>query len=150
MGSLTWRGQGRPVISGSAAATALWANEPLSFWGGVDPETGVVIDQRHPLAGERLAGKVLVIPTGRGSCSASGVFLESVRNRTAPAAVIVSQVDPIIGLGAVLAEELLSVTVPVLLVTTEDFDHISTGDHVSINHDGSFEVSSVCFASYTG
>ncbi len=77
---------GQPVATGSARGEAVAADVPLSFWGGFDPETGVIIDRRHPLAGQLASGRVLVIPSGRGSCSGSGVLLEAIHNGTAPAA----------------------------------------------------------------
>jgi len=86
---------------------------PLSFWGGVDPATGRVIDRHHPLHGASLAGRVLVMPSGRGSCSASGVLLESICLGTGPAAILTLRPDPILVLGAVLAEELHGLTMPV-------------------------------------
>ena len=83
-------GTGTPIVPGEARGLALVADTPLSFWGGYNPETGEIIDQRHPLAGEMAAGRVLVIPAGRGSCSGSGVLLESIVYQTAPAAIITS------------------------------------------------------------
>ena len=58
-----------PVIAGRAEGAALVSAEAVSFWGDVDPSTGRVTNPHHPLCGERLAGRVLVVPTGRGSCT---------------------------------------------------------------------------------
>lgn len=113
---------------------------PLSFWGGVDPQDGQIIDKRHPLVGEVLAGRVLVLPSGRGSCSASGVLLESISNGTAPSGIIVSEIDPIIGLGAILGDELLGRVVPVVLVTPEERVTIATGTMVSILCGGEIQI----------
>ena len=132
--------QGRSLVDGSAAGIALVTDTPLSFWGGVDPEDGKIIDQRHPLEGEYLAGRILVLPSGRGSCSASGVLLESISNGTAPEGIIVSEIDPIIGLGAVLGEELLSRVVPVVLLTAEERSSIADGTMISIFPDGRIEI----------
>jgi predicted aconitase with swiveling domain len=106
----------------------------------LNPETGEVIDRRHPLSGRTVTGQVLVLPHGRGSCSASGVFLEAVRNQTAPAAVIVSRVDPIIGLGAILGEELYERTVPVILISTKERELIADHDQIEINRAGRVTV----------
>ena len=128
--------RGQPVAAGSARGQALAADTALSFWGGIDPDTGVIIDQRHPLAGQLAAGRVLVIPSGRGSCSGSGALLESIRQGTAPAAIILSRLDPIIGLGCILGDELYA-SHPVLLVISEqDRQQITTGDVVSIDELG--------------
>jgi predicted aconitase with swiveling domain len=83
--------QGEPVVAGAARASALAADAPLSFWGGFDPETGIIIDRRHPLNGNLATNRVIVIPSGRGSCSGSGVLLEAIHNGTAPAAIITSR-----------------------------------------------------------
>lgn len=112
--------QGRALVDGAASGMALVTGTPLSFWGGVDPVHGRVIDIRHPLEGASIAGRILVLPSGRGSCSASGVILESISNGTAPAGIVVSEIDPIIGLGCILGEELLCKVVPVVLVSPEE------------------------------
>ncbi len=95
------------MVDGAASGMALVTGTPLSFWGGVDPYTGEMIDRRHPLEGASIAESHSGVAIGRGSCSASGVMLESISNGTAPAGIIVSEIDPIIGLGAILGEELL-------------------------------------------
>ncbi|HEY8612465.1 MAG TPA: DUF126 domain-containing protein [Roseomonas sp.] len=128
--------RGTPIVPGEARGLALVAETPLSFWGGYDPETGEIIDQRHPLAGEMAAGRVLVIPAGRGSCSGSGVLLESIAFQTAPAAIITSRIDPIIGLGCVLGDELHQKSPPLILVSEQDWAQIAMDDDVSIAADG--------------
>jgi predicted aconitase with swiveling domain len=135
---------GTAIVAGEAAGSAMTAGEPISFWGGLDPETGEIIDRRHPLSGRNVAGRVLVLPHGRGSCSASGVFLEAIRNGMAPAGVIVSRVDPIIGLGAILGEELYGRTVPVVLVSPEERELIQDGDLVEISREGRVVISRDC------
>ncbi|MGI8644307.1 MAG: aconitase X swivel domain-containing protein [Thermomicrobiales bacterium] len=116
------------VVEGVAVVT----DEALSFWGGVDPATGCVIDEHHPLRGECLAGRVLLLPRGRGSCSASGVLLECIHQGTAPAAIITRSVDPVLGLGAILADEVYSQRMPLLVITPEEWQTIETGDSVTI------------------
>ena len=113
---------------------------PLSFWGGGDPVTGRVIDKRHPLVGQLLTGSILVLPSGRGSCSASGVLLESISNGTAPAGIVLSEVDPVIGLGAILGGELLDRIVPVVLVSESERASISPGVEFRILLGGIIEM----------
>jgi predicted aconitase with swiveling domain len=127
---------GHSVTSGSARGAALVADTPLSFWGGFDPETGVVIDRRHSLAGQLATGRVLVIPSGRGSCSGSGVLLESILNGTAPAAIITSRLDPVISLGCILCDELYATHPPLVVITDEDRLAIETGDLIEIDDHG--------------
>ncbi len=130
---------GTVLVDGAASGTSLTTDTPLSFWGGVDPHTGEIIDRRHPLFGESIAQRILVLPSGRGSCSASGVLLEAIANETAPAGIIVSEVDPIIGLGAILGDELLGRTVPVVLLTLDDRMSITDGVELRILAGGSIE-----------
>lgn len=131
---------GRPIVAGDGRGAALVCDEPLSFWGGVDPETGEVIDRRHPWSGERVSGRILVLPYGRGSCSASGVLLEAVRNGTGPAGIVVSRVDPILGLGSILADELLGRPIPVILLADAERYRIKTGDRIAIHRNGRLDI----------
>jgi predicted aconitase with swiveling domain len=142
MGQLTRLQATQIVVPGELTALAAVADEPLSFWGGLEPTTGEIIDRRHPLSGAIVAGKVLVIPHGRGSCSASGVFLEAIRNGFAPAAVITSRIDPIIGLGSILGDELYGRPVPIVVVTEEERRSIAMGDIITLHADGRIEVDS--------
>jgi cis-L-3-hydroxyproline dehydratase len=127
---------GASVAGASARGQALAADIPLSFWGGFDPETGVIIDLRHPLAGQLATGRVLIIPSGRGSCSGSGVLLESIHNGTAPAAIITSRLDPVISLGCILGDELYASHPPMVVIPDEDRRRIETGDLIEIDDRG--------------
>jgi predicted aconitase with swiveling domain len=127
---------GQPVARGSARGEALAADTPLSFWGGFNPETGIIIDRRHSLAGQLATGRVLVIPSGRGSCSGSGVLLESIHNGTAPAAIITSRLDPVISLGCILGDELYASHPPLVVIPDQDRRRIETGDIVEIDDRG--------------
>ena len=135
MGSVTAI-QGQSVVAGSARAEALTADAPLSFWGGFDPDTGIIIDRRHPLTGWLAAGRVLVVPAGRGSCSGSGVLLEAIHNGTAPAAIITSRLDPVIGLGCILGDELYARHLPMIVIPDHDRLFIKTGDLVEVSDRG--------------
>lgn len=111
---------------------ALVLDEPLSFWGGVDPATGLIVDRRHPQCGERVTGRVLVMPSGRGSSSSSTVLAESVRAGTAPAAIVLRDPDEILVLGALVAEELYGRTIPVVVRPREAYEALRTGDEVGL------------------
>ena len=76
--------EGRAMVPGAAQGDVLRLDEPLSFWGGLDPETGRIIDRHHPQLDESVVGRVLVMPSGRGSSSASSALCEAIRAGTGP------------------------------------------------------------------
>ena len=105
----------RTLVPGTAEGRALVLDEPLSFWGGVDPETGDITDVRHPQHGASVTGRILVMPSGRGSSSSSSVLTEAIRVGTAPAAIVLGEADPILALGAIVARELYGKATPVVV-----------------------------------
>lgn len=130
---------GRLVVAGEAAGVALVAREPLSFWGGLDPTTGEVIDRQHDLSGQVVTARVLVLPYSRGSSTASTVLLEAIRAGTAPAAIISSSPDPMLALGAIVADELYGRTVPVVALAEADYAAVRTGDRLAVHADGTVD-----------
>ena len=127
---------GKPVVRGSAEGPALVSREPLSFWGGVDPDSGEVIDRRHDCSGAIITGKVFVLPCGKGSSTASRTLLETIRSGTAPAAIINLEVDPILALGSILGGEFYHKTVPIVVLSEGDFASVAEEDWLSIEADG--------------
>lgn len=107
--------EARTLVAGHASGPALVLDEPLSFWGGVDPATGDIVDVHHPQHDENVAGRVLVMPSGRGSSSSSSVLAEAIRAGTAPVAIVLSEPDPILALGAIVARELYGRTIPIVV-----------------------------------
>ena len=101
---------------GEADGEVLALSAPLSFWGGVDATTGDIIDRRHPQFGESVRGKVLVLPHGKGSSSASSVLAECLRLGTGPAAILLDESDEILLAGAVVAAELYGAACPIVVV----------------------------------
>ena len=97
----------------------------LSFWGGVDPETGVIIDAHHPDHGTSLAGRIVLMPTSRGSCSGSGVLLQLARGGRAPAALVFRETEEILTLGAIIADRLFARPVAVLRLTPTAYDALA-------------------------
>jgi len=130
---------GHALVAGDCTGEALALDQPLSLWGGADPVSGSIIDQHHPQRGALLSGRVLVMRSGRGSSSSSGALLEMARLGTHPTAVLLADADPIIALGAIVARELYSLTVPVVVVAAGDLSRIRTGDRLTIAVDGSVE-----------
>ena len=115
------RGREGPEPDGAESAeTELRLSEPLSFWGGVDPQTGRIIDGSHPQVGESIAGRVLRMPHSRGSSSSPSVLAECLRLGTGPTAIILDQPDPMVTLGAAVARILYGIECPVTVVSSID------------------------------
>ena len=96
--------QGRSIAKGTGTGPLLITDTPISFLGGVDPKTGIVIDETHPLFGKSIAGKVLVFPYGKGSTVGSYVLYALAKNHVAPAAIINTECETIIATGAIISE----------------------------------------------
>jgi predicted aconitase with swiveling domain len=120
------------LVEGSATASALVLEEPLSFWGGLDPATGAIIEASHPQRGEVVTGRILVLPSGRGSSSSATVLAESIRLGTGPAGIVLSERDDIIAIGALVAAELYRTAIPVVVASTRAFSAIRDGDRISL------------------
>jgi predicted aconitase with swiveling domain len=115
---------GRVVKAGCAEGEALVSPEPIGFLGGVDPATGVVIEVGHPLEGQSVAGRVLVFPTGKGSTVGSYTIYRLARSGLAPAAILNAEADPVVAVGAIIAE--------IPMVDRVDVSCIHTGDWVQV------------------
>jgi predicted aconitase with swiveling domain len=107
--------------------------EPLSFWGGVDPSSGRIVDIHHPQRGTTITGTILVLPGGRGSSSSSSVLAEAIRAETAPLAVVLAQPDDILVLGALVARELYGRSCPIVVLDVEGYGAIATGDEMTVD-----------------
>ena len=114
---------------------ALLLTEPLSFWGGMDPASGELIDAHHSQRGANLAGRVVVMPAARGSSSSASVLAEAVRAGTAPVAILVGESDLILAIGSAVAEELYGQHVPVVVVTPEELAAIRDGEEIVLDGD---------------
>ena len=111
-------------------------DEGLSLWGGMDPATGEVIDTHHPQRGASLTGRIVVMPSGRGSSSSASVLAEAVRAKSAPAAIILGEPDLILSIGSAVAEELYGVVVPVVVLDGAALASIRDGAEVQIGPNG--------------
>ena len=131
--------QAKVIVAGQAQGKVLKLSEPLSLWGGLNPETGEIIDRHHPESGLNVTGRILVMPSGRGSSSASSILLEAVRQNKAPAAIILATMDGILALGAVVAREIYEVNLPVLIVNNGDYASLQSDQFLTIHHDGTIE-----------
>ena len=123
----------RSILTGSADGPVIATEEALSFWGGVDPATGRVIDVHHPLHGLCLTGGILMMPSSRGSCTGSGVLLDMALTGRAPAALVFSEAEDVLTLGALIAAEMFGKSLPVLRVSREAFKALSQAKTVRIS-----------------
>ena len=128
-----------PIVPGIAEGPSLVLDQPLSWWGGIDPRDGTIIDAHHPQHGQPTAGRVLILPGGRGSSGGSAVLAESVRLMTAPAALVLGEVDPILVVGLIVASELYPDRSCPLVVAREGYDLLVSGCATRIRTDGRTE-----------
>lgn len=96
--------QGRKIYAGKVAGEALVTSMGISFYGGVDPESGVVVEKDHELEGQSVSGKVLVFPTGKGSTVGSYTLYRLKYNGLAPIAIVNAECETIIAVGCIIAE----------------------------------------------
>ncbi|KAJ5087314.1 Aconitase/3-isopropylmalate dehydratase large subunit alpha/beta/alpha subdomain 1/3 [Penicillium angulare] len=116
--------EAKQIIPGHADGEIIVSDIALSFWGGVDPKTGIVIDSHHPLVGKCIAGKILAIPSGRGSCTGSGIILEMILNNTCPKALIFGREEIILTIGVLIAQEMFQKSIPVLQVPISSYEQL--------------------------
>ncbi|HEV2441200.1 MAG TPA: DUF126 domain-containing protein [Steroidobacteraceae bacterium] len=115
------------AVPGRVEARLCVLREPLSLWGGFDVSTGTLIDESHPDKGVNLAGRILAMREARGSSSSSSALVEAVRCGTAPAAIVLSRIDPILLIGALVAKELYDAAIPVLILPLDCWPALRTG-----------------------
>lgn len=130
----------RVLVAGEASGPVLALDEPLSFWGGFESDTGTIIDQAHPQVGESLAGRVVTMAVGRGSSSASTVLAEAIRLGTGPAALVMREPDEIVNLGAIVADELYGITMPILIVDEVTFSAVAMAERATISATGTITI----------
>jgi uncharacterized protein len=124
--------EGRILVEGHARGPALVLDEPLSFWGGLDPATGEIVEAGHPQRGEVVSGRILVMPSGRGSSSSATVLTEAIRAGTAPAGIVLGEPDDIIVVGALVAAELYGVSMPVVVGSAITLGAIRNGEEIEL------------------
>lgn len=117
--------KGRKIVEGKCTAEALVSSKPISFLGGIDPADGRIIERNHPLCGACVKGKILVFPHGHGSTVGSYVLYSLAKKGLAPAAIINQTADPVVVVGAIIAE--------VPMIDQVDVEKIRTGDTVEVD-----------------
>ncbi|HWR25723.1 MAG TPA: DUF126 domain-containing protein [Methanosarcina sp.] len=120
--------KGRIISRGCAKGEVLLSKDPISFLGSVDPKTGVVVEEKHVLAGRSIKNKVLVFPHGKGSTVGSYVMYQLKKNGVAPAAIINLETEPIVAVGAIISE------IPLIDMLEKDpYEVLRDGDCVMVN-----------------
>jgi len=118
--------KGRTIYKGIGEGEALATMQPISFYGGVDPNTGIVIEKGHELQGKSVKGKVLVFPTGKGSTVGSYTLYRMKKNGTAPAGIVNRECETVVAVGAIISE--------IPCVDSVDISRIETGDTIHIDN----------------
>jgi len=121
--------RGRSISRGTGTGDLLVSPEPITFLSGVNPETGIVMEQGHPLEGQSIAGRVLVFPYGKGSTVGSYVIYALKQNGLAPAAIINAEAEPIIAVGAIISG------IPMVDRLPPEFSSLPPGTRVTVNGD---------------
>ncbi|MBA7560802.1 hypothetical protein ES708_02433 [subsurface metagenome] len=122
--------KGHKVAKGKADGEALVSHEPICFYDGVDPETGIVMEKNHELEGVSIAGKILVFPLEKGSTGGSFILYEMVRYKTEPRGIINLRADPVLTVGAIIGN------IPFVdRLDGNPLELIKTGDYVELNAD---------------
>ena len=109
------------AVRGSVRAELLWSDTPISFWGTVDPQSGMIRDNRHPNYQQNMTGKVFAFPTPKGSSGTGLIIMEQVRNHCAPAAMINVHSDPVVLTGPLIVKNFYDVAIPVVNISEEDY-----------------------------
>ena len=127
---------GRRVLGQRAVGViegeALVLEEAISFWGGLDPATGRIIDVHHPNHGADAAGKVLVLPSTRGSTSSAATLAEAIKQGVGPVAVVTAARDLTIAVGTAVPELLYDADVPFVVADAKTYASIRTGDRLRV------------------
>ena len=118
--------KGRIISRGRGEGEALATSQPISFYGGVDPNTGEVIEKGHELQGKTVKGRILVFPTGKGSTVGSYTIYRMKKNGTAPAGIVKKECETVVAVGAIISE--------IPCVDQIDITQIKTGDRVRVEN----------------
>ncbi len=119
--------KGRLISKGKSEGEALVTSMPISFYGGVDPNSGVVIEKGHELQGISVKDKILVFPTGKGSTVGSYTLYRMKKNKTAPAAIINKECETVVAVGAIISE--------IPCVDKIETSKIKTGNRVKVENE---------------
>jgi predicted aconitase with swiveling domain len=133
---------GKTSHPGTAQGEVLLLTEPVSFWGGVDHH-GEIIDVHHAQHKAKMTNKILVMPSGRGSSSATAVLAELIRTGDGPLGIVMLQCDTILVIGALVSAEIYGISMPIVELQQAEYDQLSDGMNVSIVADTESQVATV-------
>ncbi len=112
--------QGRTIVKGTATGEALVTSQGISFYGGVDPDTGVVVEKGHELEGKSIVGKVFVFPRGKGSTVGSYVLYQLAKTGKAPVAIVNKECETITAVGCIISDIPAVDKIPIEKIKTGD------------------------------
>lgn len=125
--------KGRKIYEGIVSGKAIVTKEGISFYGGIDPDSGKVVEVGHELEGQTITGKILVFPTGKGSTVGSYTMYRMKKNKTAPLAIINKNIDTIVAVGCIISE--------IPCVDLIEIDKIKSDDQLIVNGiEGTVEI----------
>jgi hypothetical protein len=117
--------KGRSIVPGHKRGLALVSQKPISFLGGVDPDSGIIIEKDHDLEGRCVKDKVLCFPHGHGSTVGSYVLYSLAKNDVSPKAIVNEKADPVVVVGAIIAE--------IPMIDQVDIEQIETDDQIDVD-----------------
>lgn len=117
--------RGRPIVPGRSKGLALVSMKPISFLGGVDPSSGLIIERNHDLKGKNVKGRILCFPHGHGSTVGSYVLYSLAKKGLGPKAIINRTADPVVAVGAIIAN--------IPMIDHIDIQHVKTDDNVEVD-----------------
>jgi predicted aconitase with swiveling domain len=135
---------GKVSHPGNADGEVLLLTEPVSFWGGVDHH-GEIIDVHHAQHKAKMTNKILVMPSGRGSSSATAVLAELIRTGDGPLAIVMLQCDTILVIGALVSAEIYDISMPIVELDQEQYAQLSDGMHVTVDAISDHDVATITF-----
>ncbi|MEY4900800.1 MAG: hypothetical protein RI895_1222 [Actinomycetota bacterium] len=133
---------GKTSHPGAASGEVLVLTEPVSFWGGVNHH-GEIIDVHHAQHKAKMTNKILVMPSGRGSSSATAVLAELIRTGDGPLGIVMLQCDTILVIGALVSAEIYGISMPIVELAQAEYDQLTDGMNVVIAADSQSQIATV-------
>jgi len=135
---------GKVSHPGTADGEVLLLTEPVSFWGGVDHH-GEIIDVHHAQHKAKMTNKILVMPSGRGSSSATAVLAELIRTGDGPLAIVMLQCDTILVIGALVSAEIYGISLPIVELEQAEYNQLSDGMRVAVDASSDHDIATITF-----